>query len=102
MTEDGRQARLEATVHGVVQGVGFRYFVRREAARLGLKGWVANRTDGSVAVVAEGPVGSLDGLVRALHTGPPSAHVERVDVRREEARGSFERFEVRAGAHRGD
>ncbi len=102
MTEDGRLERLEASVHGVVQGVGFRYFVRREAARLGLKGWVANRRDGAVAVVAEGPARSLDGLLRALQTGPPAARVERVDVSREEASGSFDRFEVRSGAHPGD
>ena len=42
--------RLVANVRGSVQGVGFRWFVQREAARLGLDGWVANRSDGSVEV----------------------------------------------------
>ncbi len=102
MTKDGGPQRLEATVHGVVQGVGFRYFVRREANRLGLKGWVANRPDGSVAVVVEGPAGSLDDLLRALERGPPAARVARVDAQRERARGSFDAFEVRAMAHSGD
>lgn len=102
MTEAGQPERLEATVHGTVQGVGFRYFVRREAARLGLQGWVANLPDGSVAVVAEGPRGCLDVLLRALERGPPAARVERVEARREEARGALDGFEVRAGAHAGD
>ena len=51
--------RLVATVRGMVQGVGFRWFVQREAARLGLDGWVANQVDGSVEVVAEGPDAAL-------------------------------------------
>ena len=45
--------RLVAIVRGQVQGVGYRWFVQREAARLGLQGWVANQLDGSVEVVAE-------------------------------------------------
>src|SRR5439155_20058522 len=54
--------RLEATVRGRVQGVGFRYFVVREAMELGLVGWVANAADGSVVLVAEGPPAALDAL----------------------------------------
>jgi acylphosphatase len=102
VTQGDGLERLEATVHGVVQGVGFRFFVRREAARLGLKGWVANRPDGSVAVVVEGPARSLDDLLRALERGPPAARVVRVDAQREPTSGSFEGFEVRAMAHSGD
>ena len=46
--------RLEAIVYGYVQGVYFRYYTKREAENLGLTGWVANRSDGAVQVVAEG------------------------------------------------
>jgi acylphosphatase len=73
------RARLEATITGEVQGVGFRYFVLRVALRLGLHGNVRNRADGSVEVVAEGPRRLLDELVRELWRGPRGAQV--VDVR---------------------
>ena len=102
MTGDGEPVRLEATVRGRVQGVGFRWFVSREANRLGLKGWVANCPDGSVAVVAEGPRAPIEELRSALERGPSSARVERVDARTTPARGTFDRFQVRSGAHRGD
>lgn len=87
--------QMQATVRGRVQGVGFRAFAQREAVRLGLAGWVANRADGSVEVVAEGPEDALDRLVRWLHRGPPAAHVNTVDVRRGEATGEFRDFHVR-------
>jgi acylphosphatase len=94
--------RLVATVHGFVQGVGFRWFVQREAVRLGLSGWVANQSDGSVEVVAEGADADVDQLVVALRRGPVGATVSQVDVRFEPARGGLRDFEIRAGAHRGD
>lgn len=95
-------ARLEATVRGRVQGVGFRYFVVRRAIELGLVGWVANAADGSVRCVAEGPLESLDSLAGALGSGPLGAIVEAVDVVRMPGTGGFERFSVRSGAHPGD
>ena len=94
--------RLEARVHGDVQGVGFRWFVIREATGLGLVGWVANRPDGTVGVVAEGPREALDLLVGALEAGPPAAIVSHVEGRRSPATGAMDRFEIRAGSHRGD
>lgn len=94
--------RLVATVRGYVQGVGFRWFVQREASRLGLSGWVANLSDGSVEVVAEGADADLDQLVAALRQGPAGAAVSQVDVRSEPARGGPRDFEIRVGAHRGD
>ena len=54
--------RLEATVRGRVQGVGFRYFVVRRAMQLDLAGWVANAADGTVVCVAEGAPDALDTL----------------------------------------
>lgn len=94
--------RLLATVHGFVQGVGFRWFVQREAARLQLDGWVANQLDGTVEVVAEGPVDRLERLLAALREGPTGSSVRRVEVRREPARGNLGSFSIRSGAHRGD
>lgn len=72
--------RLRLVVHGMVQGVGFRAFARREALRLGLTGWVCNRADGSVEAEAEGPPAALDGFLAALARGPRCAVVERVEV----------------------
>lgn len=65
-------------VYGRVQGVGFRFFVEREARRLGLKGWVRNRQDGSVECLAIGTSETLDQLHRRLREGPPAARVEQV------------------------
>lgn len=66
-------------VKGRVQGVGFRWFVTREAARLDLAGYVRNLPDGTVEVVAQGPEAALASLESALAHGPPAAHVSSVD-----------------------
>ena len=67
-------------VRGIVQGVGFRWFVWREAQRLGLRGLARNLADGSVEVIAEGAERALDDLARALARGPAMARVEHVDT----------------------
>jgi len=89
------EARLHAIVHGRVQGVNFRYYTTRTAQRLGLTGWVANRWDGAVETVAEGTRGALDEFRAFLHSGPPSAFVQRVDDEWETPTGEFRRFGVR-------
>ena len=66
-------------VSGQVQGVGFRWFVLREAARLDLAGTVRNLPDGTVEVVAQGPAPGLAQLESALRHGPPTARVQSVD-----------------------
>jgi acylphosphatase len=66
-------------VRGRVQGVGFRWFVMREAARLDLAGYVRNLPDGTVEVVAQGAVAALASLESALRHGPPAARVDGVD-----------------------
>ena len=73
MTADPSTVRLDARVTGVVHGVGFRWFVLREAKGLDLVGWVANESDGSVQCVAEGPRDRLEALVDRLRQGPPAA-----------------------------
>ena len=94
--------RLEAVVHGRVQGVGYRMFVMDLAAARGLRGWVANEAGGAVRVVAEGPEADLLALLTGLRDGPPAARVERVDEAWAAAAGTFERFTVRSGWHGGD
>lgn len=94
--------RLDATVRGYVQGVGFRWFVVRTATRLSLSGWTANEPDGSVRVVAEGPVQALDELLARLKQGPAGASIETVDAQRSPAQGTLGAFTIRAGGHTGD
>lgn len=66
-------------VSGVVQGVGFRYFVARRASALGLAGYAANLPDGRVEVLAKGPQDRLHALELALRSGPPHARVTNVE-----------------------
>ena len=67
-------------VRGRVQGVGFRWFVEREAHVLGIAGWVRNNHDGSVEVLAQGTRDQLSGLHSRLREGPRAARVDAVDV----------------------
>jgi acylphosphatase len=89
--------RLHATVFGRVQGVSFRFYTRDTATELGLTGWVANRFDGSVEVVAEGPRTALDQLMAFLHQGPPMARVNQVQHEFCPATGEFKRFTIELG-----
>jgi len=98
----GPLARLDATVRGRVQGVGFRVYVARRAAALGLRGWVANRPDRSLQCVAEGTRPNLEALLAVLELGPPGAEVESVSRAWSAAIGGFERFEIRSGWTSGD
>jgi acylphosphatase len=72
-------------VSGMVQGVGFRWFVARHARGLGLKGYARNLPDGSVEVVVEGPEESFPELERLLRAGPANARVEQVERSAESA-----------------
>jgi acylphosphatase len=94
--------RLDATVRGRVQGVGFRVFALRRAAELGVTGWVSNEADGTVHCVAEGEQGALEALLAALRDGPPAARVGDVAASWSPATGEFARFGVRSGWHGGD
>ena len=78
-TEKPVQAR-RFLVRGRVQGVGFRWFVEREAHLLGIAGWVRNNHDGSVEVLAQGTRDQLSGLHSRLREGPRAARVDNVEV----------------------
>ncbi|MCO5107070.1 MAG: acylphosphatase [Burkholderiaceae bacterium] len=88
------QRRL--TIHGLVQGVGFRAALAREARRRGLAGWVRNRSDGTVEAVVAGDPAAVDEMTRWAARGPPAARVTRVDA--EPASGEFDGFEMRPTA----
>ncbi|KAE8763039.1 acylphosphatase [Georgenia thermotolerans] len=79
--------RRRAIVHGLVQGVGFRYSCQAVAERLGLSGFAINRDDGTVEVVVEGDAAAVDRMLGWLNDGPRAAQVSRVDVTVEEPQG---------------
>jgi len=70
-------------ITGLVQGVGFRHSLAREARAHGLAGWVRNRRDGSVEALLQGDAGAVDKLITWAQRGPPAARVDRVEVRAE-------------------
>jgi acylphosphatase len=77
---DLEAVRLTAWVHGRVQGVGFRWWTRSRALELGLTGYAANRPDGRVQVVAQGPRDACEQLLQLLRCGKTPGHVDTVVV----------------------
>ncbi|PWC06346.1 acylphosphatase [Mycetocola zhujimingii] len=82
--------RKHVIVHGSVQGVGFRYWTRAEAARLSVTGWVRNRLDGTVEAEVEGTDSDVASLLDWLQHGPSSAVVSGVDSADIDVRGDTE------------
>lgn len=74
-------------VHGVVQGVGYRWGCVREAERLGVSGWVRNLRSGGVELAAEGPPDAVDALLAWVRRGPSGARVMSLDVVEESPEG---------------
>lgn len=89
------KARAEFNVRGLVQGVGFRYFVWRNANDLGLTGYTRNEYDGSVYVAAEGDRDKLELLHKILGQGPSRARVDGCSVIYLDFRGEFSDFDIR-------
>lgn len=88
------QQRIRIVVSGRVQGVCFRMYTCDEALRLGLTGWVRNRVDGTVEVLAEGGANSVSQLADWCHHGPPLARVTDVNVIYGKPIGEFSSFRI--------
>jgi acylphosphatase len=88
------QTARELVVHGRVQGVFFRAFLREAALQAGVAGWAENRADGAVGVRLEGDRGAVALVERACREGPPRAQIERVDAADVEPEG-LAGFDVR-------
>jgi acylphosphatase len=86
--------QLHLMVRGRVQGVFFRASAQREARRLGVCGWVKNRSDGSVEILAEGEELSVRELFGWAQKGPSAARVERVDTRWRSYTGDHHDFRI--------
>lgn len=72
--------RTRVVVHGRVQAVGFRYGARVEAQRLGVSGWIRNRSDGAVEAEIEGDEAAIDAMLAWLDDGPPGADVTSIST----------------------
>jgi acylphosphatase len=81
-------------VHGRVQGVGYRYFVQRIGARLGVTGDVRNLPDSTVEILVEGSADKIEEFIREVSRGPSLSRVERVDVHDMTAGGRYGSFLV--------
>ena len=85
---------VHITVRGRVQGVGFRFFVREQAARFGVKGWVRNRADGAVEVLAEGSRETLLEFLEKVREGPRFGGVSDFNVEWEEPSLKYSSFSI--------
>lgn len=92
--DDAPESARWFRVHGRVQGVGFRWWTRKEAERLGVRGTVRNLEDGTVEVRAAGRAAALEELARRLERGPGSARVERVESGDQPATGLPPEFRI--------
>ena len=88
-----RKAKI--VVAGLVQGVGYRYFVMRQADNLNLKGYTQNLFTGEVLTEVEGEFGLINELIKQLKIGPMKSHVTNCSVEWSESKNEFTRFEVR-------
>ncbi len=88
------QKRIHLFVRGRVQGVYFRATAQREARQHGLSGWVKNRLDGSVEIVAEGEEDDVKDFLSWAHAGPSTARVDDVEVRWRSYTGEYTDFRI--------
>jgi acylphosphatase len=95
MTSRDSRLTKRFIVRGRVQGVGFRWFVEREAKQLGLAGWVRNNEDSTVECLAAGPDTQVEALKAKLQQGPRASRVDRVEVMDASESEVPETFEIR-------
>ena len=89
------QIGVHIIVQGLVQGVGFRYYVYRHATRLGLAGWVRNLYTSEVELEVEGDRSLIEELIKELKVGPRSAQVKDLKIDWQEYKGTSQGFEIR-------
>jgi len=88
-------AAAHIIIRGLVQGVGFRYFVARHASRFNLDGFVTNLNDGNVEIIAEGERGAIEMLIKEVKVGPRSAHVSDCVIEWTQPGNSLKGFSIR-------
>jgi len=86
--------RVRLIIEGRVQGVWFRDSTRRQAVMFGVTGWVRNRPEGTVEILAEGEENAVEKLVAWCRRGPSGAKVDRLREEREPWQGQFESFDI--------
>jgi acylphosphatase len=84
MSNENELTTLRLRVEGFVQAVGYRNFIIHEATRLGLNGWVRNRADGTVEILASGDTKSVEAIVAASMRGPAGSTVKNVELHNSE------------------
>lgn len=84
-----------ATVYGRVQGVGFRFYVKNKAISLNVTGWVRNNPDGTVEILANGPLNDLEQLLHYIKTGSIGSQVDKVDFQWFQTEKALKTFEIR-------
>jgi len=89
------QIGVHIIVQGLVQGVGFRYFVYRHASSLGLAGWIRNLYSSEVELEVEGDRSLIEELIKELKVGPRSAHVKDLKIEWQEFKNRYQGFEIR-------
>ncbi|UCH64819.1 MAG: acylphosphatase [Ignavibacterium sp.] len=88
------KVRAEILVNGLVQGVGYRYFVYREAHNFGVRGYVKNLYTGEVLTVVEGERAIVEEFINKLRVGPSHAYVKNCAVDWQEPKNEFDSFDV--------
>ena len=84
MSEDDDLTTLRMKIEGTVQAVGYRYFAITEANRLGLDGWIRNRSDGTVEALISGDTKKVEQFIMACAKGPPGARVNNFELHKAE------------------
>ena len=85
---------VNLTISGKVQGVGFRYFVLRQAQELGITGWVSNKPNGDVEALAQGEKADLEQFIAKVKEGPSFSSVDDVILNWEDGQENYTSFEI--------